>query len=204
MEHLLISFFHNVMLYPNEVSVTDWRNISCLVPVICEKCSKRYPRNKFSRNFPSHTREGPLGKSLLLSQSLFPSPLFLPSLALSISLAFAIWVVEVSKERERERDIEKDTRRRHPWKDDRVGPLAIISLATTRQMSDYCETRQLVGRFSPRFAARTVTEIVMLRCSGKSVITIPRDYMSVRNWLESFDVRSRCDFITIYMLSKWC
>lgn len=36
-----------------------------------------------------------------------------------------------------------------PWKDDRAVPLAIISLATTRQMSDYCETRRLVGRFSP-------------------------------------------------------
>lgn len=31
-----------------------------LSPVICEKCSKRYPRNKFPRNFPSYSS----GKSL--------------------------------------------------------------------------------------------------------------------------------------------
>lgn len=30
-----------------------------LVSVICEKCSKRYPRNKFRRNFPSYTRKVP-------------------------------------------------------------------------------------------------------------------------------------------------
>lgn len=146
--------FHNVVLRSNEVSVTDWRNISRLVPVICEKCSKRYPRNKFSCNFPSYTRKGPLRESLLSLSLTF-------SLFLSlISLAFAIRVVEVSREKGRE--LERDTRR-HPWKDDRVGPLAIISLATTRQMSDYCETRRLVGRFSSSsrlcsYDARTTAE----------------------------------------------
>jgi len=136
--------FHNVVLRSNEVSVTDWRNISRLVPVICEKCSKRYPRNKFSCNFPSYTRKGPLRESLF-SLSLSLSLLYSLFFFLSISLAFAIRVVEVSREKGKE--LERDTRR-HPWKDDRVGPLAIISLATTRQMSDYCETRRLVGRFS--------------------------------------------------------
>jgi len=122
------------------VSVTDWRNISRLVSVICEKCSKRYPWNKFSRNFPSYTRKGPLGESLLLLLRLF-------SLSLNFS-RFCDPSIQASGEKERE--IERYTRR-HPWKDDRVGPLAIISLATTRQMSDYCEMRRLVGRFSSFF-----------------------------------------------------
>lgn len=49
--------------------------------------------------------------------------------------------------------------RKASWKDDRAGPLAIISLATTRQMSDYCETRRLVGRFASFFSVRKITEI---------------------------------------------
>lgn len=43
---------------------------------------------------------------------------------------------------------ERDESEEGVQKDDRAGPLAIISLATTRQMSDYCESRRLVGRFS--------------------------------------------------------
>lgn len=64
-------------------------------------------------------------------------------ISLTISPARAIRVeAEGSRERKRKREEEAS------WKDDYAGPLAIISLATTRQMSDYCETHRLVGRFS--------------------------------------------------------
>lgn len=48
-----------------------------LSPVICEKCSKRYPRNKFPRNFPSYSS----GKSL---RSFDLSFLSLPSVSLPL------------------------------------------------------------------------------------------------------------------------
>lgn len=48
-----------------------------LSPVICEKCSKRYPRNKFPRNFPSYSS----GKSL---RSFDLSFLPLPSVSLPL------------------------------------------------------------------------------------------------------------------------
>ena len=53
-----------------------------------------------------------------------------------------------NREREGTREFGgKKTARR----DDRARPVAIISLAATRQMSEHCETRRLVGRFALRF-----------------------------------------------------
>lgn len=56
-----------------------------LSPVICEKCSKRYPRNKFPRNFPSYSsgkslRSFDLSSLLPISPLSSPSPLSLPLL----------------------------------------------------------------------------------------------------------------------------
>lgn len=140
-----LSTSRNVALRSNEVSVTDWRNISRSVPVICEKCSKRYPRNKFSRNFPSYTREitPPSSReNLFFSRCRTTDPFFYLPLAFACDSSGG-WLKGPEREREREMRAKKAS-----WKDDRAGPLAIISLATTRQMSDYCESRRLVGRFS--------------------------------------------------------
>lgn len=52
-------------------------------------------------------------------------------------------------DRARER---KFGRRKTARGDDRARPVAIISLAATRQMSEHCETRRLVGRFALAFA----------------------------------------------------
>lgn len=74
-----------------------------LSPVICEKCSKRYPRNKFPRNFPSYS-SGKSLRSFDLSSLLPTFPLSSPSLFLS-------WVA--SKERRRTRELgRKKTARR--------------------------------------------------------------------------------------------
>lgn len=68
-----------------------------LSPVICEKCSKRYPRNKFPRNFPSYSS----GKSLRSFDLSFLAP---PSL-------FLCWIG--SQERRRAREVgRKKTGRR--------------------------------------------------------------------------------------------
>lgn len=73
-----------------------------LSPVICEKCSKRYPRNKFPRNFPSYS-SGKSLRSFDLSSLLPISPF---PLRLSSSLG-------ASKERQRTRELgRKETARR--------------------------------------------------------------------------------------------
>lgn len=110
-----------------------------LSPVICEKCSKRYPRNKFPRNFPSYSS----GKSLRS----FDLSFLLPLPSLSPPSLFLSGVAGKERRRTRERLGE----RRQPEEMTVAGPVAIISLAATRQMSEHCETRRLVDRFAPRF-----------------------------------------------------
>ena len=109
-----------------------------LSTVTCEMCSKRYPQNKFPRNFPSY----------FFGEVLFPRSN--ASLVLSVCVPRSLVSRARTQGQQREGTREfggKKTARR----DDRARPVAIISLAATRQMSEHCETRRLVGRFAPRF-----------------------------------------------------
>lgn len=72
-----------------------------LSPVICEKCSKRYPRNKFPRNFPSYSSGKSLRSFDLSFLLLLPCP---PSLFLS-------WIASQERRRTRELGRKKTARR---------------------------------------------------------------------------------------------
>lgn len=98
--------------------------------------------------------------------------LFSPSASLALATRARSRWAYTGKEREGEMC------EMHPRKDDRAGPLAIISLATTRQMSDYCETRRLVGRFSPFCCSRSYGNN---NAVGREHNNCPRECMSVRN-----------------------